>query len=111
MGRIALVEIDFLPLEGSPEPFSEDIVDGSPFAIHTDPDVSGEEAFQIAATGEMAPLVTVENRGDHGFKGPVHTSEVPEDADARIGEKMVEISGEGLRPDLSRASGIRSPAV
>jgi hypothetical protein len=34
-------------------------------------------------------------------------SEVPEDADARIGEKMVEISVEGLdriglRPDLSR---------
>ena len=74
-GRIVFIEIHFLPLEGSPEPFGEDIVDGSPFAVHTDPDVSGEEAFQIAVTGEMAPLVTVENRGERGFKGPVHTVE------------------------------------
>ena len=90
-GRIVFIEIHFLPLEGSPEPFREDIVDGSPFAVHTDPDVSGEKPFQIAVTGEMAPLVAVENVRESGLKSPVHTVE-----DKRHLERLIQRPGDDI---------------
>lgn len=88
---VVLIEIDFLVLDASPESFGENIVDGASFSVHTDPDVSGEKPLQIAVTGEMAPLVAVENSGERGRKSPIHRVE-----DERHLEGLIERPGHDI---------------
>lgn len=63
---VVLIEIDLLVFDASPEPFGENVVDGASFPVHANLDVAGKKTFQITVTGEMAPLVAVENSGENG---------------------------------------------
>ncbi len=57
-----------LILQRSPEPFREDIVKGSPLAIHAYSDIPIPETSKILFTGEMTPLVAVPYDGTGAFK-------------------------------------------
>ncbi len=69
---LVFVEVHRFILDASPEPLREDVVRGSTFPVHTDLDVPGKEAIEIAVTGEVRSLVTVENGRRSGRKSPIH---------------------------------------
>jgi hypothetical protein len=54
-----LVEIDFLVLDGTPQPLGEDIVSGASPAIHADLNLGGQQTVEILGAGEVAALITV----------------------------------------------------
>ena len=70
--RLVFVEVHLFVFDASPEPFREDVIRGSTFPVHADLDVPGKEAAEIAVTGEVRSLVTVENGRRSGRKGPIH---------------------------------------
>lgn len=74
-GGVVFIEIDLFPFEASPEAFCEDVIRGSPFSVHGNLDVAGQETLQIAGACEMASLIAVPDVRNGRFKGPVHTRE------------------------------------
>jgi hypothetical protein len=56
-----IMKVDTLVLQGSPEPFNEDIVHPASLAIHGDFDPVVSEGIGKREAGELAPLVRVEN--------------------------------------------------
>ena len=60
-----LVEIDFFVLDSAPETLGEDVVPGTPPAIHTpsghfaDLDLGSQQAVEILRAGKVAALITV----------------------------------------------------
>lgn len=60
-GRLIVVQVDFLILYGTPQPFREDVVQGTAFAVHTDLHLGSQEALGVLWTGEMTALVTIPN--------------------------------------------------
>ena len=39
--RLVFVEVEVLVLDGPPEPFDKDVVEGAPTPVHTDPHAGG----------------------------------------------------------------------
>ena len=54
-------EVDLIIFDGSPEAFYEYIVSPTPFAIHADTDIVLLELAGEGLTGELAPLVGIED--------------------------------------------------
>lgn len=82
---------NFLIFDTSPESFCENVINGSSLSVHTDQDIAGKKTLQVAVTGEMATLVAVENRGESGRKGPIHTIQ-----DKRHLEGLIEYPGDDI---------------
>jgi hypothetical protein len=59
--RVVGVQVDFLILEGAPEPLDEDVVPPAPETIHADLDAVIEEQTRERGTGELRALVGVED--------------------------------------------------
>ena len=53
------MKIDFLILDGPPQSFGKNVVQGSSFSIHANVHISGLQQSEILRTCEMAPLITV----------------------------------------------------
>ncbi len=71
-GRSIIVQVHFLVLDGTPEPFGEDIICRSAAAIHADLDTCERQAVEILRAGKMAALVTIPNGGDSLLQGSIH---------------------------------------
>ena len=63
---------DLFVFEASPEALGEDIVESPAFSIHTDLNIPGFKALQVAGTGEMASLVAIPDRGSGKGESPIH---------------------------------------
>lgn len=62
LGHCAIgLEVDLIILDGSPEAFHKYIVPPAPFAIHADADIVLFELTGKGLTGELAPLVGIED--------------------------------------------------
>jgi len=55
------LEIDFLVLDGAPQSFDEDVVEGSAFAVHADPDAGAKEHACEFTAGELRALIGIED--------------------------------------------------
>jgi hypothetical protein len=88
---VVLIEVHLLVLDASPEPFGENVVDGASLSVHADLDVPGTEAIEIAVTGEVRSLITVENVRESGLKSPVHTVK-----DKRHLERLIQRPGDDI---------------
>ena len=58
-GRSVVLQIDLFVLEGSPEPFVEDVVERSVATIHADLDLGGFEPVDVLRAGEVVALIAV----------------------------------------------------
>ena len=89
------MKIDLLPFETSPEPFRKNGVCGPSFAIHRDLDVPGPKLVEVGVTGEVASLITVEDRRRGRLEGPFQTFQ-----DKRHLKGLVELPGHHIATEL-----------
>lgn len=54
-----VVEVDLLVLQAAPEALGKDVIQGSPFAIHTDLHASGLHALGVLRAGEVTALIAI----------------------------------------------------
>ena len=67
--RLVVVQIDFLVLNGSPQPLDKDIVEYSTPAIHADADAVLFQAASKLQAGKLPALIRIENSRFGDFQG------------------------------------------
>lgn len=60
-GRVVRIEVDLLIFAAPPEPFREGVVHAPSPAVRADPRAHLLDQGDVGPTGEVAPLVAVEN--------------------------------------------------
>ncbi len=53
------MQIDFLVLDGAPQPLGEDVIPGASSPIHADLNLGGQQAVEILRAGKVTALVAV----------------------------------------------------
>ena len=71
--RLVLVQIDFLVLNGSPQPLDKNIVEYSTPAIHADADAMLFQAASKPPAGKLAALIRIENSRFGDFQGLIQS--------------------------------------
>jgi hypothetical protein len=70
--RALVVQIDFFIFDRSPQPLGEDVIQGSPLAVHTDLCPGFFEQPYIRCAREVRTLIGVENFWHRDLKGAAH---------------------------------------
>ncbi len=60
-GTRVIFDVYFLIYHRSPQPFSKNVIERSPFAIHADPHVMGEEQLRVLWAGKLTALIAITN--------------------------------------------------